>query len=159
MTLLRLLMILLLLLAPAADAAQPDRKTVHCLALNLYWEARSEGRAGMIAVGWVVLNRVKHAKFPNTVCAVIYQGGETPPCAWSWWCDGKSDQPKNAEAWRLAQQMARRMLRHPPPDPTQGALWFHHVSARQPTWARRHERTVRLGQHIFYRERTSKKPL
>lgn len=56
-----------------SDAHEED--AVRCMALNLYWEARSEGREGMLAVGWVVLNRVAHPKFPNTVCGVIQQGG------------------------------------------------------------------------------------
>ncbi len=59
-----------------ADAHEED--AVRCMALNLYWEARSEGREGMLAVGWVVLNRMAHPKFPNTVCEVIQQGGKRP---------------------------------------------------------------------------------
>ena len=46
-----------------------------CLALVMYWEARGEGQIGMQAVGSVVLNRVVHPQFPNSVCGVIYQGG------------------------------------------------------------------------------------
>ena len=141
-----------LFLAPVIAVEAVQRRAGHCLALNLYWEARSEGREGMIAVGWVVLNRVKHAEFPDTVCAVIRQGGETQPCAWSWWCDGKSDQPRNTEVWTRAQRLARRLLGNPPPDPTRGALWFHHVSVKKPAWARHYKRTIRIGKHIFYRK-------
>lgn len=42
-----------------------------CLALALYWEARGDGRRGMTAVGWTVLNRVDSPKFPATPCAVV----------------------------------------------------------------------------------------
>lgn len=147
-----LLMILLPLMISSVEATQQPKEAVQCLALTLYWEARSEGRQGMIAVGWVVLNRVQHNDFPDTVCGVVTQGGETPPCAWSWWCDGRNDRPRNPKIWERAQTLARRLLHSPPRDPTQGALWFHHVSMKKPPWAKVYRRTVRIGKHVFYRE-------
>ncbi len=82
-------------LAPptAAATTEPGRDAVLCLALALYWEAKAEGPEGMLAVASVVLNRVAHPEFPDTVCGVVKQGGETPPCQFSWWCDGASDRP------------------------------------------------------------------
>ena len=70
---------------------QVDGESRHCVALTMYWEARGEGRKGMLAVGSVVLNRVDDDRFPDSACGVVYQGGETPPCQFSWWCDGRSD--------------------------------------------------------------------
>ena len=102
-------MVLALLLAPfgANDAHAASRQDEqHCLALSLYWEARGEGRRGMVAVGWTVLNRVHSRDFPATPCGVIRQGGEAPPCQFSWWCDGKSDKPGNFRAWRESLIMA-----------------------------------------------------
>ena len=61
----------------------PDPESQHCLALAMYWEARGEGRQGMLAVGSVVLNRVRDQRFPNSVCGVVYEGGEKPPCQFS----------------------------------------------------------------------------
>ena len=148
-----LLLILFPLTVSSVEATHRPKEALRCLALTLYWEARSEGRQGMVAVGWVVLNRVQHDDFPDTVCGVVNQGGETPPCAWSWWCDGRSDQPRNPEVWERAQTLARRLLHSPPRDPTQGALWFHHVSMKKPAWAQVYQRTVRIGKHVFYRER------
>ena len=98
-----------------------------CLALALYWEAKTEGPDGMRAVASVVLNRVAHPEFPDTVCAVVTQGGEQPPCQFSWWCDGRSDQPTDARAWRLARQIAQAALAKAPPDRTRGALFFHNT--------------------------------
>lgn len=129
-------------------AAGSLREEQHCLALNLYWEARGEGRLGMIAVGWTVLNRVRSGRFPSTPCGVIYQGGERPPCEFSWWCDGRSDRPTESRSWRQAQIIAARLLLDPPPDPTGGSLFYHSTSVR-PQW--RHKRTARIGRHIFYR--------
>jgi N-acetylmuramoyl-L-alanine amidase len=121
-----------------------------CLALTLYWEARGEGRAGMVAVGWTVLNRVRSPQFPGTPCRVVYQGGETPPCQFSWWCDGKSDKPRDRKSWQFAQLVAAELLFDPPPDPTDGALYFHSASIRPP-WRGKLARTARIGAHVFYR--------
>jgi spore germination cell wall hydrolase CwlJ-like protein len=138
----------------AADAhaasASADREEVHCLALTLYWEARNEGRRGMVPVGWVVLNRRQHPTFPSSVCRVVREGGERPPCQFSFWCDGRSDAPPDDESWTLARSVAEEMLSRPPTDPTRGALYFHSVSVA-PAWAKERRRTVRIGQHVYYR--------
>ena len=134
---------------PAQSASAPDRNA-QCLALAMYWEAQSEGHEGMLAVASVVLNRVAHPEFPDTVCAVVKQGGEAPPCQFSWWCDGKSDRPTDPRAWALATRIAHNVLRDPPPDLTSGALFFHNAAIGTP-WARERQRTVQIGQHVFYR--------
>jgi spore germination cell wall hydrolase CwlJ-like protein len=122
----------------------------HCLALTMYWEAKSEGPDGMRAVAAVVMNRVAHPEFPDTVCGVVKQGGERPPCQFSWWCDGRSDRPVDARAWATATQIAERILRAPPSDVTGGALFFHNTSIETP-WVRQRQRTVQIGRHVFYR--------
>lgn len=134
-----------------AETSSYDEEEVHCLARNLYWEVRSEDRPSLIAVGWVVLNRVQDPDFPNTACKVVHEGGESAPCEFSWWCDGESDRPQNAAAWDQAQNVALQLLRNPPPDTTDGALWYHHVTV-SPEWASERTRTVRIGEHYFYRK-------
>lgn len=126
------------------------REEQHCLALTMYWEARGEGRRGMTAVGWTVLNRVHSRHFPSTPCEVVFQGGEQPPCQFSYWCDGKSDRPRNGRDWRTALSIAAELLADPPPDPTFGALFYHSTSIKVP-WKRQRIRTARIGRHIFYR--------
>ena len=104
----------------------------------------------MIAVGSVVLNRVESREFPNRTCAVVKQGGESPPCQFSWWCDGKSDVPRARPQWDAALTAANSMLRARPRDPTHGALFFHSTAIKSP-WLRSRERTTRIGGHVFYR--------
>ncbi|MEM1174747.1 MAG: cell wall hydrolase [Pseudomonadota bacterium] len=140
-------------LAPPVNAAAHDRKLEqqhHCLALAIYWEARGEPERGKLAVGWTILNRERSAEFPSTVCDVVFEGGETPPCQFSWWCDGKSDRPRDRDSWIRSQVLAARLLTNPPPDPTRGALFFHSTSIAVP-WVRPRTRTARIGNHIFYR--------
>ena len=135
---------------PAARAATAFDDAARCLALALYWEAKSEGREGMLAVASVVLNRVAHPAFPSSVCAVVRQGGEQPPCQFSWWCDGKSDRPTDARAWRQARRLAQQALANPPPDRTRGALFFHNTAIATP-WVKKRVRTAEIGRHVFYR--------
>jgi spore germination cell wall hydrolase CwlJ-like protein len=141
---------LALLVQLGAEAKESSwfKEQQQCMALNMYWEARGEGSDGMIAVGWTVLNRMRSRRFPATPCDVVYQGRERGPCEFSWWCDGRSDRPRDARSWRLAQLLAERMLMAPPPDPTGGSLYYHSTSVR-PGWT--HARTARIGRHVFYR--------
>lgn len=136
---------------PDADAAWPGSEQ-QCLALSLYFEARGEGREGMVAVGWTILNRVQSRAFPATTCTVVRQGGERPPCQFSWWCDGKSDRPRDRHSWNLAMLIAGELLFDPPPDPTGGSLYFH-TTYVDPRWNRAMVQTTRIGSHVFYRER------
>lgn len=130
---------------PAID---PD---LRCLALNIYHEARSEPESGQIAVARVTLNRVASDAFPETVCAVVKQGGQTRNrCQFSWWCDGKSDHPTEEQAWRRSLEIGRRVLNEEVPDPTHGALYYH-ADYVKPSWARSFKRTAEIGRHRFYR--------
>jgi len=135
----------------ANDAsAHSLRDEQQCLALAMYWEARGEGNRGMIAVGWTILNRAQSKHFPPTPCAVVYQGSERGRCQFSWWCDGKSDRPRNRQSWARARIIAADLMVDPPRDPTGGALFYHSSSISVP-WSRPRVRTARIGNHIFYR--------
>ena len=72
--------------------------TISCLALAIYFEARSEPIAGQLAVAQVILNRVVDERYPDTVCEVIMEGPTHPSghpvrhkCQFSFWCDGKPE--------------------------------------------------------------------
>jgi spore germination cell wall hydrolase CwlJ-like protein len=134
---------------PEVPAPLPVRHQ-ECLALAMYWEARGEGEDGMTAVGWTIMNRVANPAFPSTPCAVVYEGGETPPCQFSWYCDGRSDTPRDWPSWQNAMRVAERLLTRPPKDPTSGALYFHSSSVDS-AWHRRRNRTAQVGGHVFYR--------
>ncbi len=132
------------------EASSHDVRAEQCLALNIYWEARSESELGKQAVAAVTLNRVNSKAFPNDVCGVVRQGGERRNrCQFSWWCDGKKDHPNDATAWDDAQQIARAALQGEVEDPTHGAL-FYHAAYVKPKWAKRMVKTRRIGLHIFF---------
>ena len=141
----------------ASNAAADDAKTaaeLHCLAQNIYFEARSEPDSGMIAVGQVVLNRVEDRRFPGTICGVVRQGGERRHrCQFSWWCDGLSDRPRDKASWRRAQALAFILYWGFIDDTTDGALWYH-ADYVKPRWRTAFEQGPKFGRHIFYRRDT-----
>lgn len=131
-----------------------DTDELRCLALNIYWEARSEDLQGQLAVAGVTMNRVADKKFPDTICGVVKQSKSRQRlhrCQFSWWCDGKKDDPKEATAWGSAQQVARLFLAGIYKDPTDKAKWYH-ADYVNPPWAERLQRTTKIGRHIFYVE-------
>jgi hypothetical protein len=125
---------------------------LRCLALNVYWEARSETPLGRLAVASVTLNRVANRNFPDTVCGVVLQGQEQGlhRCQFSWVCDRRGNEPGDDAAWRDAELVAFAALFLSLPDPTRGALWYH-ADYVSPPWADSMAQAMRIGRHLFYR--------
>jgi spore germination cell wall hydrolase CwlJ-like protein len=129
-----------------------------CLAQNIYYEARGSNRADRMSVADVVLNRVKDTRYPNTICDVVKQGKQYADgsmirnrCQFSWYCDGKSDWPKNMDAWVEAQQVAYNMMTFGDyVGITEGSTHYH-AKYVSPSWARHFTLVGRIGVHIFYR--------
>lgn len=131
----------------ANDYPPELQKEVYCLAQNIYFESRGEPVRGQLAVAMVTLNRTKSDDFPSTVCEVVNQG-----CQFSWVCDGKSDKlPTNSAAGRQAVSLAVQAITNRAlVDVTNGALFFH-ANYSKPSWSKKMEKTIAIGNHIFYR--------
>jgi len=122
-----------------------------CLAKALYFESRGETTAGQIAVAEVILNRVDHSRYPNTVCGVVSQGSSRlNACQFSFMCDGRSEVMSEQASWERMGKIARVMLDGRPRMLTAGATHYHAITVN-PGWARRLERTVWIDDHKFYR--------
>lgn len=130
-----------------------------CLALNLYHEARSDSKLGQKAVGFVTLNRVYAERYPSTICDVVYQArvdsNGSPirnQCQFSWWCDGKSDEPRDSTMWEEVQGVAHEVMNEYGivEDFTEGATMYH-ASYVNPYWTSSYEKTVRIDTHVFYK--------
>ncbi|MGB5451284.1 MAG: cell wall hydrolase [Sedimenticolaceae bacterium] len=136
---------------PSAQQNVQIENEVFCLALNIYFEARSEAEQGQLAVGHVVMNRVADRHFPSTVCNVVKQGGEDRRyrCQFSWWCDGQPDRPLNQKAWLNSLQLAIEVYFGHSEDPTDGALWYH-ADYVNPGWSDALILGNKIGQHVFY---------
>lgn len=134
------------------DEIVPEQEHVLCMAKNIYFEARAEPVEGQVAVANVVLNRVKSEEFPDDPCHVIYQGGERRrhKCQFSWYCDGKTDRVRDLRKFEELYVIAYNAMSGEYEDNTYGAT-FYHANYVNPRWAYQKERTVILGNHIFYR--------
>lgn len=130
----------------------PDGQAeLDCLAEALYFEARSEGIDGQLAVAEVVLTRVDSRHWPDTVCGVISQGEERQTgCQFSYKCDGLPEVIDDDRAYAEAERIARFMLQGGPRRLTDRATHYH-ADYVAPGWARTMEETAVVGRHIFYR--------
>jgi len=130
-----------------------------CLALNVYHEARDQPFIGQVAVAQVVMNRVRDDRYPDDVCGVVYQGPtyswkpDFPVrhrCQFSWYCDGKSDNTIDTEAWEIAMLIATGVYNGNLGDFVEGATHYH-ATYVLPEWAETKTKTVQIGDHVFYR--------
>jgi len=123
-----------------------------CLALNIYYEARSEPPYGQLAVGQVVMQRVESSRHPDSVCEVVYQGGEALwKCHFSWYCDGLSDQPRDEEAWENAKYMAEIVASGARIEALYGVLHYHSNEIPPPWWTVEMTHVSTIGNHEFWR--------
>jgi len=121
-----------------------------CLALAMYYEAGFEGHGGRMAVGQVVLNRVRHPAFPHEVCAVVFQRSTTRVCQFTFACDGAMNRPKVPALWRQANVEAAELLAGKTYAPV-GMATHYHANYVLPSWAPNLDKIATIGAHIFYR--------
>jgi spore germination cell wall hydrolase CwlJ-like protein len=133
---------------PAGKAPMDDAIT--CLARSIYWEAKGGEAADMEAVASVVMNRLGHEGFPDTVCGVVKQGSEKKSCQFSWWCDGRSDQVQEESQYVIAKEIARKALNKQLADRTNGAMYFHDRNVK-PDWAKEYIKTTETRKFLFYK--------
>lgn len=101
-------------------------------------EARGEPYEGQVAVGAVVLNRVEHPSFPNTIAEVIYQ-----PWAFSCLDDGQFDEPVAESAYRAARDAMNGW------DPSYGAIYYFNPVTATSKWIWSRPLIVTIGSHRF----------
>ena len=140
---------------PFTGTAQGDsaERSLDCLTAAVYYEARSEPASGQRAVAQVVLNRVRHSGFPNSVCGVVYQGANRGAgCQFTFACDGSLAYRREAQAWERAREVAQAALDGDVYAPV-GLATYYHTTAVQPWWSRSLDRIATIGTQIFYRWR------
>ena len=101
-------------------------------------EARGEPYSGQVAVGAVVLNRIKHPSFPNTLPGVIYQSG-----AFTCSTDGQFNQPVAESAYRAARDALNGV------DPSGGAIYYFNPSTATSSWIWSRPLITVIGKHRF----------
>jgi hypothetical protein len=133
------------------DNSGIDRtRALDCLTAAVYYEAASEPDIGQRAVAQVVLNRVAHPAYPNTVCGVVYQGSQRKTgCQFTFTCDGSLARRPNAMFWERARQVALAALGgyvHR----AAGLATHYHTVQIYPYWAPSLNYLGTIGAHRFY---------
>ena len=113
---------------------------VYLLAKVIGAEARGESYTGQVAVGAVVLNRVKHSSFPDTISGVVYQSGAFSCVTDSNWNTVPSDTAKKA-----AQDAINGW------DPSGGAIYYYNPAKTSNAWIRTRPVIITIGNHVFCR--------
>ena len=122
--------------------AESDNNTsdIQLLARAINGEARGEPYEGQVAVGAVILNRVKHSSFPNTIAGVIYQKG-----AFTAVSDGQINVPiaENSTVYKAAQDALNGW------DPTNGAIYYYNPDTATNSWIWSRPVITTIGKHKF----------
>jgi hypothetical protein len=132
--------------------AQDMLRASMCLTAAIYYEAGNEPDAGQRAVAQVVLNRVRHPAYPDTVCGVVYQGTDRNDtlCQFTFGCDGSMARIPASASWARAARVAREALAGYVYAPA-GLATHYHTLAVNPFWNKSLTPTAIVGAHIFYR--------
>ncbi|MDX5392314.1 MAG: cell wall hydrolase, partial [Caulobacteraceae bacterium] len=141
-------------------AAKPFRLTggalhqaraLDCMAAAIYYEARYESLDGQRAVAQVVINRVRHPAYPNSVCGVVFQGSNrTTGCQFTFTCDGAMGRMPDPEGWARARQVAEAALSGYVMKGV-GHATHYHANYVAPYWSPSLVKVATVGAHIFYR--------
>ena len=122
----------------SSGSSTNNSSNVNLLARAIYGEARGEPYVGQVAVGAVIMNRVRSSKFPNTIAGVIYQSGAF---------DAVSDGQINLTPDSTARKAAHDALNGW--DPTYGAIYYFNPSTATNKWIWSRPMTVTIGKHRF----------
>jgi spore germination cell wall hydrolase CwlJ-like protein len=132
-------------------SASARAQALNCLASAVYYEAGNQDADGERAVAQVVLNRVRHPAFPNSVCGVVYQGStRSTGCQFTFTCDGSLAREPDSDGWRRAWKVAEDALSGQVYAPV-GWATHYHADYVLPTWAASMAKNAVLGAHLFYR--------
>lgn len=112
--------------------------STYLLARCIYAEARGEPYSGQVAVGAVILNRVKSSQFPNSISGVIYQ-------PWAFTCvnDGQINLAPDDTAMRAAKDAMSGW------DPSYGCLFYYNPRTATSSWIKQKKIAITIGRHVF----------
>jgi len=125
-------------------SSDPGSRELECLAVGIYYEAKSESLKGQLAVGHVIANRAESGRFPSSYCGVLFQRSQFS------FIHGKSlpSVPRASQDWQDAVAIAKIVDQELQPSPMGRALFFH-ARRVSPGW--RLTRVGTVGNHVFYR--------
>ena len=122
----------------SSGGSSSSSSNLNLLSRAIYGEARGEPYAGQVAVGAVVMNRVKSSSFPNSISGVIYQSGAFDAVS-----DGQINLTPNSTAKKAAQDALNGW------DPSYGAIYYFNPATATNKWIWSRPMTVTIGKHRF----------
>ena len=122
----------------SSSSSSSYNSNLNLLARVIYGESRGEPYTGQVAVGAVVMNRVKSSSFPNTISGVVYQSGAFDAVK-----DGQINLTPNSTATKAAQDALNGW------DPSYGAIYYFNPSTATNKWIWSRPMTVTIGKHRF----------
>jgi N-acetylmuramoyl-L-alanine amidase len=125
-------------MSSASTSSGTSSSDSYLLARIIYAEARGETYSGQVAIGAVVLNRVKDSRFPNTISGVIYQ-----PYAFTAVADGQINYTPNSTAISAAKDAMNGW------DPTYGSIYYYNPAVATSSWIFSRKTVVTIGSHVF----------
>jgi spore germination cell wall hydrolase CwlJ-like protein len=133
-----------------AGAGDDLARAIDCVAAAMLYEAGDDAR-GQRAVGQVIINRARHAAFPKSLCAVVFQGSErVTGCQFTFTCDGALARRYSDGAWTRAQGHARQMLNGSTADEV-GLATHYHTDWVRPYWSDTLSKIAIIDTHLFFR--------
>ncbi len=123
---------------PQTGASNYTSSDLYLLAKCIYAEGRGESYTGQVAIGAVIMNRVKSPKFPNTVSGVIYQKG-----AFTAVTDGQINLEPNQTAYNAARDAMNGW------DPSYGSLYYYNPAVATSSWIFGRKTVTVIGKHVF----------
>ena len=137
-----IVILMISMLLPKKEYAEQTSQTsdIQLLARAINGEARGESYEGQVAVGAVILNRVKHSSFPNTIAGVIYEPGAFTAVA-----DGQINHPiaEDSTVFKAARDAMNGW------DPTNGCVYYFNPNTATNKWIWSRPMTVTIGKHRF----------
>lgn len=122
----------------AQTSSNASSADYNLLARIISAEARGEPYTGQVAVGAVIMNRIQHPSFPDTLAGVVYQKG-----AFTAIVDGQFNQPVADSAYKAARDALNGW------DPTGGAIYYYNPSTATNQWIRSRPVVKTIGKHVF----------
>lgn len=140
---------------PKALSFKLSKNEMDCLAQAVYFEARDQTIEGQVMVSFVVLNRMKSKRFPDSVCKVVKQGYRPGKrnCHFSWFCDSLPEIINDKKSWNVAYQIAVWTVdKYDTQEQfyTESSDHYHTNYIKSPWWTKKMIRVKQVGNHIFY---------
>ena len=122
----------------SAGSSNYTSSDLYLLAKTIYAEGRGESYTGQVAIGAVIMNRVRSSSFPNSIAGVVYQ-----PYAFTAVADGQINLEPNQTAYDAARDAMNGW------DPTYGCLYYYNPAVATSSWIFNRQTVTVIGKHVF----------